>query len=285
MIACTAIAKPVFAVAVGDEMLVNGNFASGNTGWTTWLPSHTSIVPTVTFQNNSVKISKLDVANNADGSYTQGVVYQAVNVAAGAKVKLAGIFSGEGCLNDDNNVRKTQSWWASVELFSLPTSIDVTKLPSADGLQRGTTYAASYDYNYLEACFDYPGNYATFGANGGNYASLSNYVNPLGNTWSNQPFSNAVYNADAFRTAYTGAGKTWLDIERQDFNGTSEITSNGVVYVALKYGSRNAYCGDATFSNLSLTVTDVSGVPEPSSFALLIAGLIGAACYVWRKRK
>ena len=51
--------------------------------------------------------------------------------------------------------------------------------------------------------------------------------------------------------------------------------------------SSNDLTYDGTYA--SFTVTGFSGyavtVPEPSTLALLVAGLLGALAYVWRKRK
>ena len=294
-LACTALAQPAAAV----ELLSDTTFANGlggsDSSWKTFTDGAVAFSAT-----GGVATIKKDGATSED--WASGVVYQIVDVAAGTKVKLTGTWSG----SPFSGTNAKNDWWTSVSVFSLPatrvvsgvvTACALTDDPAAFGytlepengatVSNGTNYSG-YQHTFLTACFDYPGNFANLGANGGDFAAVTNYLNPYNAdpysnkkedtaSWSNKAIGTAQYNA---ADAQSHADFDWYPLYRQGTNGTDTIMSYGQVVVAVKYGSRFGNDGNVSFSNLSL-----SAVPEPSSFALLIAAGLGVFAYALRKRK
>ena len=275
-LACTAFAQN--AVAVETNLLSDATFSKGvgqtESAWLTFTQTDGTTVPTFgTTTAGEAFIAKNDAAR--EDCWSGGVIYQAVNVAAGTKVKLTGNWSGS--LGGAGG-----PWWTEVSLFSLPSQYSLDAVPTNYGFVNDTNYHVSRgNYTFLEACFDYPGNFASFGASGGEYAATTDYLHTsTGPKWTNQSISSSAYDWKKAKAAFEGAGNTWATLERQEFDGQNTITSNGTVVVALKFGSEFGNDGSVSFGNLSL-----STVPEPSSIALVIACVLSVFAYAWRKRK
>ncbi len=83
---------------------------------------------------------------------------------------------------------------------------------------------------------------------------------------------------DTFTASYSVDGTTWTS-----FSSVTRADMTGSVQVGLSYGAfvSAASSTGAGFDNFSLTTT----VPEPSSLALLAAGMVSLLAYAWRKRK
>jgi hypothetical protein len=89
-----------------------------------------------------------------------------------------------------------------------------------------------------------------------------------------------AYN-DTATTAKPVGGEDW-----QTFTYSFTVPT-GASYIGKSLGIRltglnNYYMGELCYDNVHLSVTSV---PEPSTLALLAAGLLGLLAYAWRKRR
>jgi hypothetical protein len=105
----------------------------------------------------------------------------------------------------------------------------------------------------------------------------------------NYKAATSTFNYSASTDGSTWTAITWGGI---DFSGTTETPMGtdlvrsdmtGTLKVGLAFSDYNGVAGNAAqFGNFSLTV---GTVPEPSSMALILSGLIGLAAYAWRRYK